>query len=67
MSLFILIHAFGFDSLRSKWNAPIFFFIPCKYLGGYQHVLVRTRECIILLEVVAVGADIAGLARNRKL
>jgi hypothetical protein len=23
MSLFILTHAFGFDSLRSKWNAPI--------------------------------------------
>jgi hypothetical protein len=23
MSLFILNHAFGFDSLRSKWNAPI--------------------------------------------
>jgi ABC-type dipeptide/oligopeptide/nickel transport system ATPase component len=22
--LFILTHAFGFDSLRSKWNAPIF-------------------------------------------
>jgi hypothetical protein len=26
--LFILNHAFGFDSLRSKWNAPIFFFLP---------------------------------------
>jgi hypothetical protein len=24
ISLFILTHAFGFDSLRSKWNAPIF-------------------------------------------
>ncbi len=24
--LFILTDAFGFDSLRSKWNAPIFFF-----------------------------------------
>jgi hypothetical protein len=24
MSLFILTHAFGFDSLRLKWNAPIF-------------------------------------------
>ncbi len=27
MSLSILTHAFGFDSPRSKWNAPIFFSI----------------------------------------
>jgi hypothetical protein len=33
MSLFILNHAFGFDSLRSKWNAPIFcFFFPLSLL-----------------------------------
>jgi hypothetical protein len=27
MSLFILTHVFGFDSLRSKWNTPISFFL----------------------------------------
>jgi hypothetical protein len=25
-NVFIHTYAFGFDSLRSKWNAPIFFF-----------------------------------------
>jgi hypothetical protein len=24
VNVFTLTHAFGFDSLRSKWNAPIF-------------------------------------------
>jgi hypothetical protein len=32
-NVFTLTHAFGFDSLRSEWNAPIFFLISSAKLG----------------------------------
>jgi hypothetical protein len=44
MSLFILTHAFGFDSLRSKWNAPILFFF-------FFRIVVVVNLCDVYLYV----------------
>ncbi len=45
MSLFILTHAFGFDSLRSKWNAPIFYYYIIIIPWTCAVCCFQTRSC----------------------
>jgi hypothetical protein len=71
MCLYNVTHAFGFDSLRSKWNAPIFllFGVPVGFSQDVSLILCRRRTsrprtfiCVAIHpyeETVAVG-DVTG-------
>ncbi len=51
MSLFIVTHAFGFDSLRSKWNAPILFILLEQYFRN-GHVEVHKEESLVMFYAI---------------